>query len=195
METASEHQTRTGSPRQWWLAGLLSYLQPGLGQVYNGQGAKGLRFLGAGLISLAAMVLCLEIGSGLIYVGLFLLFAYLLITLVVAGSALAIYNQGGFGVGHILAVLTLTALLTGYLLETLAPFGKWSVYLQTGAYTATVLFHMIPAITDFLRRLPVGDPFVDSLDAPLVQSFHLAFLAAFIVGVLAQWMWLTRTRS
>jgi uncharacterized membrane protein len=120
---------------------------------------------------------------------------YLLITLVVAGSALAIYNQGGFGVGHILAVLTLTALLVGYLLETLAPFGKWSVYLQTGAYTATVLFHMIPAITDFLRRLPVGDPFVDSLDAPLVQNFHLAFLAVFAVGVVAQWMWLTRARD
>ena len=121
--------------------------------------------------------------------------AYLLITLVVAGSALAIYNQGGFGVGHILAVLTLTALLAGYLLETLAPFGKWSVYLQTGAYTATVLFHMIPAITDFLRRLPVGDPFVDSLDAPLVQNFHLAFLAVFAVGVVTQWMWLTRARD
>ena len=121
--------------------------------------------------------------------------AYLVITLVVAGSALAIYNQGGFGVGHILAVLTLTALLVGYLLETLAPFGKWSVYLQTGAYTATVLFHMIPAITDFLRRLPVGDPFVDSLDAPLVRNFHLAFLAVFAVGVVTQWMWLTRARD
>ena len=121
--------------------------------------------------------------------------AYLLITLVVAVSALAIYNQGGFGVGHILAVITLTALLAGYLLETLAPFGKWSVYLQTGAYTATVLFHMIPAITDFLRRLPVGDPFVDSMNAPLVQSVHLAFLVAFVVGVLAQWMWLTRARG
>jgi hypothetical protein len=121
--------------------------------------------------------------------------AYLLITLVVAGSALAIYNQGGFGVGHILAVLTLTALLVGYLVETLAPFGKWSVYLHTGAYTATVLFHMIPAITDFLRRLPVGDPFVDSLDAPLVQNFHLAFLALFAAGVVAQWMWLTRARG
>ena len=121
--------------------------------------------------------------------------AYLLITLLVAGSALGIYNQGAFGVGHILAVLTLTALLAGYLLEALAPFGKWSVYLQTGVYTATVLFHMIPAITDFLRRLPVGDPYVDSLDAPLVQSFHLAFLSAFILGVLAQWVWLTRTRG
>ena len=121
--------------------------------------------------------------------------AYLLITLVVAGSALASYNQGGFGVGHILAVITLTALLGGYLLETLAPFGKWSVYLQTGAYTATVLFHMTPAITDFLRRLPLGNPFVDSMDAPLVQSFHLAFLAAFVMGVLAQWMWLARARG
>ena len=40
--------------------------------------------------------------------------AYLLRTLVVAGSALAIYHQGGFGVGHILAVLTLTALVAGY---------------------------------------------------------------------------------
>ena len=121
--------------------------------------------------------------------------AYLLITLLVAGSALAIYNQGGFGVGHILAVLTLTALLAGYLLEMLAPFGKWSVYLQTGAYSSTVLFHMIPAITDFLRRLPVGDPFVDSLNAPLVQNFHLTFLAVFVVGVLTQWMWLTRARG
>ena len=121
--------------------------------------------------------------------------AYLLITLVVTGSALAIDNQGGFGVGHILAILTLTALLAGYLLETLAPFGRWSVHLQTGAYTATVLFHMIPAITDFVRPLPMGDPFVYSLDAPMVQSFHLAFLAAFVVGLLAQWMWLTRARG
>ena len=120
---------------------------------------------------------------------------YLLITLAFAGSALAICNQGGFWVGHILAIITLTALLAGYLLNTLTPFGKWSVYLQTGAYTATVLFHMITAITDFLRRLPVGDPFVDSMDAPLVQSFHLGVLAAFFVGVLAQCMRLTRARG
>ena len=66
--------------------------------------------------------------------------AYLLITLVVAGSALSIYNQGGFGIGHILALLT-TVLLAGYLLETFAPFGKWSVYLQTGAYGYLTVSH------------------------------------------------------
>ena len=32
------------SKRRWWLAGLLSYLLPGLGQVYNGQPLKGLLF-------------------------------------------------------------------------------------------------------------------------------------------------------
>ena len=36
---------------------------------------------------------------------------YIWVTLLVAGSALGIYNQGGFGVAHILAVLTLMALL------------------------------------------------------------------------------------
>ncbi len=112
---------------------------------------------------------------------------YLLITLVVAGSALMIYNQGGFGVGHMLAVLTLAALAVGALMERRPLLGPLSIYLQTAAYSATLLFHMVPAITDFLRRLPVGDPFADSLDAPLVRGFHLTFLALFALGLLWQW--------
>jgi hypothetical protein len=112
---------------------------------------------------------------------------YLLITVVVAGSALMIFNQGGFGVGHVLAVMTLAAVAVGALLERRPLLGGFSIYLQTAAYSATVLFHMVPAIADFLRRLPVGDPFVQSLDAPLVRAFHMAFLALFGVGVLWQW--------
>ncbi|MEK9988761.1 MAG: hypothetical protein VW642_03485 [Halieaceae bacterium] len=117
---------------------------------------------------------------------------YLLITVVVAGSALMIFNQGGFGVGHVLAVMTLAAVAVGALLERRPLLGGFSIYLQTAAYSATVLFHMVPAIADFLRRLPVGDPFVQSLDAPLVRTFHLAFLALFALGVLWQWRALKR---
>lgn len=117
---------------------------------------------------------------------------YLLITVVVAGTALMIFNQGGFGVGHILAVMTLAAVGVGVLLERRPLLGRFSIYLQTAAYSATLLFHMVPAITDFLRRLPVGDPFVQSLDAPLVRAFHLAFLALFGLGVLWQWRALRR---
>jgi hypothetical protein len=52
---------------------------------------------------------------------------------------------------------------------------------------------MIPAITDFLRRLPVGDPFIDTLEDPLLRQFHLAFFAIFVVGIIAQVLWLRKS--
>lgn len=45
MKREEDMGAQTGSfPRRWWVAGLFSYLVPGLGQVYNGQAAKGLLF-------------------------------------------------------------------------------------------------------------------------------------------------------
>tara|TARA_B100000809_G_scaffold138075_1_gene135586 strand:+ start:3483 stop:3968 length:486 start_codon:yes stop_codon:yes gene_type:complete len=117
---------------------------------------------------------------------------YLLVTIIVAVSALGIYNQGGFGVAHMLAVLTLLAVAGGVIMEKIKLFGSFSKYFQALGYTSTLLFHMIPAITDFLRRLPVGDPFVDSLEDPLLVSFQLAFLLIFFVGIIVQIFWLKK---
>tara|TARA_B100001250_G_scaffold275556_1_gene238021 strand:- start:496 stop:981 length:486 start_codon:yes stop_codon:yes gene_type:complete len=117
---------------------------------------------------------------------------YVLVTLLVAGSALGIYNQGGFGIAHVLAVLTLIALAGGYIMEKFKLFGSFSKYFQALGYTSTLLFHMIPAITDFLRRLPVGDPFIDSFEDPLLLKFHTAFLVIYLVGLVAQIVWLKR---
>jgi hypothetical protein len=117
---------------------------------------------------------------------------YVLLTLIVAGTALGIYNQGGFGIAHNLAVLTLVALAGGVLMEKTKLFGGFSQYCQTLGYSSTLLFHMIPAITDFLRRLPVGDPFIDTLEDPLLRQFHLAFLVIFVVGFAAQVLWLRK---
>ena len=47
-------------PRKWWLAGLLSLLEPGLGQIYNGQGRKGLSILLLKFLLLPAMILGLN---------------------------------------------------------------------------------------------------------------------------------------
>ena len=117
---------------------------------------------------------------------------YVLVTLLVAGSALGIYNQGGFGIAHVLAVLTLIALAGGYIMEKFKWFGSFSKYFQALGYTSTLLFHMIPAITDFLRRLPLGDPFIDSFEDPLLLNFHTAFLVIYLVGLVAQIVWLKR---
>ena len=131
-------------------------------------------------------VISVEEGSGKLYVYL---------TLLVAGSALGIYNQGGFGIAHMLAVLTLTALVGGLIMEKIKLFGSISKYFQALSYTSTLLFHMIPAITDFLRRLPVGDPFIDSFEDPLLVNFHLAFLLIFVVGIIAQIFWLKKQEN
>ena len=71
-------------------------------------------------------------------------------------------------------------------------FGSFSKYFQALGYTSTLLFHMIPAITDFLRRLPVGDPFIDSFEDPLLLNFHTAFLFIYLLGLVAQMIWLKK---
>ena len=120
---------------------------------------------------------------------------YIWVTIIVAASALGIYNQGGFGIAHWLAVLTLVAVFGGIIMEKLALFGRFSIYFQALGYSSTLLFHMLPAISDFLRRLPLGDPFVDSFEDPLVVGFHLAFLLIYLVGIVVQMRWLNSTMA
>jgi hypothetical protein len=49
---------------------------------------------------------------------------------------------------------------------------------------------MIPAITDFLRRLPVDDPFAKSFEDPLILKFYIAFFVIYIIGITAQMFWI-----
>jgi len=115
---------------------------------------------------------------------------YLICTLITAGTALMIYRHDGFGVAHALAVLTLLALCVGYVAEKFQLFGKFSAYIQAMSYSGTFLFHMIPAITDGLMRLPVDGPIVTSIEDPLLKNFYLAFLITYILGFVLQIRWL-----
>jgi uncharacterized membrane protein len=111
---------------------------------------------------------------------------YVLATLVTAVTALLIYQRGTFGPGHALAILTLAALAVGTLAASTRLFGRFSRYLQAISYSATLLFHMIPAITDGLMRLPIGNPVVNSIESPLLKGFYASFLLIFVVGISLQ---------
>jgi uncharacterized membrane protein len=111
---------------------------------------------------------------------------YVLATLITAVTALMIFQRGTFGPGHALAILTLAALAVGTLAATTRLFGRFSRYLQALSYSATLLFHMIPAITDGLMRLPSGNPVINSLESPLLKGFYAAFLLIFVVGISLQ---------
>ena len=117
---------------------------------------------------------------------------YLVTTMITAGTAFAIFQHGGFGPAHGLAVMTLAALAVGTLAATMKPFGKWSRYVQAVFFTVTLLFHCIPAVTDGLMRLPIGNPVLTSIEDPLLKMCYLVLLALFLVGVSLQLRWIQR---
>lgn len=117
---------------------------------------------------------------------------YLLTTLVTAVTALLIYQHGGFGIAHVMAVAALVALVVGLLAEGLNLCGRWSRQIQALSFSATILFHCLPAVTDGLLRLPVGNPILDSIDHPVIKASHLALLVLFLVGVTVQLRWIGR---
>ncbi|MFT4825400.1 MAG: putative membrane protein [Halioglobus sp.] len=120
---------------------------------------------------------------------------YLVCTLLAAISALMIYNQGGFGPAHILAVLTLLALFGGFFVTKISAFSKIADYFQAFCFSGTVLFHMIPAITDGLLRLPAGDPILTSIEDPILRNFYLLFVGIFLVGIVLQFIWLKKNST
>ncbi len=117
---------------------------------------------------------------------------YLAATLITAATALAIFQHGAFGPAHGLAVMTLAALVVGAVAEKMQPFGKLSRYVQAFSYSATLLFHCIPAVTDGLMRLPVGDPILTSIEDPILKMSYLGLFALFLIGIALQMRWIRR---
>ncbi len=119
--------------------------------------------------------------------------AYLVLTAVTAVTALGIFQHGGFGPPHVLAIVTLVALVVGTVAARSAVFGRASRYVRAISYSSTILFHMIPAITESSTRLPRGAPLVASQDAPVLQVANLILLVAFLIGAGLQVRWLRRS--
>jgi uncharacterized membrane protein len=115
---------------------------------------------------------------------------YLVLTLVTAASSLAIFRHGTFGPPHVLAILTLLALSAGYAAARSRAFGGASRHVQAICFTTTILFHLIPGVTETSIRLPVGHPFAESPESPVLRPIYLGLLAAWAIGLVLQIRWL-----
>ena len=114
-------------------------------------------------------------------------------TVVAAITALLIYKRG-FGVGHLLAIVTLLAVIFGYINEKGLFFGFLAPYLQTISYSALFLFHMVPGITEVLRRFPRDNPIVldSNIDHPILISFYITFFISYLIIITNQIIWLKK---
>jgi uncharacterized membrane protein len=113
--------------------------------------------------------------------------AYLGTTLVAALTALGIFRHGSFGPPHVLAVLTLVALVLGTLAGATTLFGARSRAVRIVSYTFTLLLgHLIPGFAETLTRVPAAAPFASSPDDPVLRPILGGLVALFAVVVFLQ---------
>lgn len=116
--------------------------------------------------------------------------SYVVATALAAVTALGLFRHGGFGPAHGLAILTLVALLIGVLANCSTLFGRFSRYVQAIGFSSTLLFHLIPGVTETLTRLPASSPVLSSPEAPEFKPIYGVILLVFLIGITIQLRWL-----
>ena len=112
---------------------------------------------------------------------------YLLSTVITCASSFLLYGAtGSFNAAHWLSVITVLAVLFALGLDRFNVFGFLNVYFKQLALTGTVFFSMLPTTAEALQRLPPSDPFADSIEDPLVQSFYMAYVVIFGIFAIYQ---------
>jgi len=111
---------------------------------------------------------------------------YVIATVLTCLTALGIFQHGGFGKPHALAIITLVVLGVAAVAANTRLYGRASPYVETVSYSATFLFHMIPGITETTTRLPPGAPLLPNAEAPALQAATAVMCVLFLIGVALQ---------
>jgi len=118
----------------------------------------------------------------------------------VAGMVVAVLtsfglsSSGGFNVGHALGVLALLAIAGGLLAPRIAFLYNAHPYLSQLGFSFSFFLLWVPGINETLTRLPVAHPLASGPDSPVVRSALAAWLGIFVVGAVAQAIWLRTHR-
>ncbi|GAA5116163.1 hypothetical protein JIN84_19440 [Luteolibacter yonseiensis] len=89
-------------------------------------------------------------------------------------------------VGNVFAIITLVLLLTGYGISRIPHRSRAAVHVETISLTLTAFLLMLPTVTEILRRVPDGHPFVSDLNSPLLKGVHGILLLGLIIGLTLQ---------
>ncbi|MCK0208267.1 hypothetical protein MWN33_09510 [Starkeya koreensis] len=116
---------------------------------------------------------------------------YLVAMLIGAASVFLVTHQPA---GFVIGAVTLLLLLVGYTAGGIGALGRAARYVETVSLSLTAFLLMLPTVTEVLRRVPDGHPFVTSLDAPLLRGAQAGLLGVLVVGLAVQIVVLRRSR-
>ena len=110
---------------------------------------------------------------------------YLSCTFIASASSLFIFSgTGSFNNAHLLSILIILAICVALILDKKNLLGFLTIYIKELALSATVLFSLLPTTAEVLKRLPPDDPYVESIDDPLVVKFYITYLIIYSVFVM-----------
>lgn len=95
-------------------------------------------------------------------------------------------------VSHGVGAATLLLLAIGYGIHHLPLAERIVRYVETITLSITAFLLMLPTATEILRRVPDGHPFVTDLKSPLLLGVQASILAALMIGLTAQIIYLRR---
>ena len=100
-----------------------------------------------------------------------------------AVTGLFIFRRGGFGVPHVLSLLTLAVLALAWFADRRQGFGRLSGYVAVLFNLTALFFHFIPAFVETLTRVPLGAPYATGPEDPrLFGPIGTAFVANLIAA-------------
>ena len=111
---------------------------------------------------------------------------YVITTVLTCLTAFGIFQHGGFGKPHALAIITLVVLGVAYVAGYTKLYGRASPYIETVSYSASFLFQLIPGVTETTTRLPLGAPLLPNADAPALQAATAVMFVVFLIGAALQ---------
>jgi hypothetical protein len=115
--------------------------------------------------------------------------AYFVSMLIGATTVFLIAKQP---VSYAIAFVTIFLLITGYGIERITFIGRAAIYIETICLSLSAFLLMIPTISETLRRVPDGHPFVTDLKSPLLLGFQGGLLVVLILGLTAQIIYLRK---
>lgn len=95
-------------------------------------------------------------------------------------------------VSNVIGVITLALLAAGYGVGHMAWLGRTRMYLETIFLSLTAFFLMVPTVSETLRRVPDGHPFVTDLQSPVLIGAQGGIALVLVVGVAAQMFYLRK---
>ncbi len=118
--------------------------------------------------------------------------AYFISMLIGAVTVFLVAHQP---VSYGIAVATILLLVTGYGIAFIRFAEHAAIYIETICLSLTVFLLMVPSVSETLRRVPDGHPFVTDPKSPLLLGALGALFITLIIGVIAQIIWLHKRKK